>query len=421
MPANSDTNRRDFLKQTATAAGAGLLAGSTRPKRLRAEAGSANERIGIGVIGLGGMGNHHLDVLRAFEQQKWIDLVAVCDVFDDRLDAAAGKTKAKPYKVWTDLLADKGVDAVLLAVPDHWHAPMTIAAAEAGKDIYCEKPMVHWQHFDLAKKVVDTIARTECVMQVGTQLYSHDIWNEIRKKVPALGRLIQFQSTEAKNGPQGAYISMTKSGAVPGKNLDWDMWQGCETTGVEKHAFEKRRFYAFRAYWDYSGGVITDMFPHELTPWVDVLELGFPKRVVTTGGLYHWKDGREVPDTVNLCADYDGGPNVNLQAFMTSAHELPTLVRGQKAALVMTDLDEPVKIIPEGLMAGDAEELKVEQGVALLKHWRNFLECVKTRKKPISNEVLGLQVMAPLCMGVMSYRSGKAMGFDPTGKTIQPC
>ncbi len=399
---------------------AGGLAAATSPRRARA---SANERIRIGAIGCGGMGNHHLGQLLKLKQEGLCEVVAVCDVFSKRLEAAAAKTGGKPHKHWKDVIASEDVDAVLIATPDHWHAPMSIAAAQAGKDIYCEKPMTHWDHLDLAKKVVDAVAANKRVMQVGTQFLADDIWELAQQHLAKLGKVIHVQSSDCRNGPIGCYSPKTNDpAAVPGKTLDWDAWLGCEETRVPKRAYEPGRFFAFRSFWDYSGGVGTDFFPHILTPWVKTLDLGFPKRIVQAGGQYYWEDGREVADIVNMCLDYEGGPTVMVLASLATNEQLPWLIRGQKATFHFNGPTGPLKIVPEKVpgVTGKPEEIKGKRRWDTLPHWRDFLGCVKTRKKPRSHEVLGYRVMSALSGGIKSYRSGKAMRFDAASGQVRP-
>jgi predicted dehydrogenase len=422
MTGASNPNRRDFLKQSAAVAGAGLVAGIAQ-QRARAQAPSANEKIGVGAIGVGGMGSHHLGVLMNLKKEGLVDVVAVCDVYANRLEAAAKKTGGKPYKVWSDLLADKQVDAVLIATPDHWHAPLCIAAAEAGKDIYCEKPMTHWDQLDLARKVVEAVEKNKRVMQVGTQFISDDCWEIAKEKLGMLGKVVHVQSSDCRNGPIGCYSPKSNDPAVrPGENLDWEMWLGCDKTRVPHHAYEPGRFLAFRSFWDYSGGTGTDFFPHILTPWVKVLDLGFPKRVVTAGGRYFWDDGREVPDIVNTCIDYEGGPTVMLTASLATEQNLPWLIRGQKAAMTFASTpSSPVKIIPEKAAGntGETIELKGKRRWSEEQHWRDLIRCIKTREMPRSNQLIGYRVMAALSMGIKSYRTGKAMGFDTQTETVK--
>jgi len=420
MTGSSHSNRREFLKHTVAVAGVTLATGPAG--KARAQAPSPNDRIGIGAIGVGGMGSHHLNVLTNLKKEGLVDIVAVCDVFSNRLQAAAAKTGAKPYKVWTDLLADKRVDAVMIATPDHWHAPMCIAAAEAGKDIYCEKPMTHWDHLDLAKKVVEAVEKYKRVMQVGTQYISDDCWDLAKEKIGLLGKIVHVQSSDCRNGPIGCYSPKSDDPAAkPGETLDWELWLGCEKTRVPKRDYEPGRFMAFRSFWDYSGGIGTDFFPHILTPWVKVLELGFPKRVVTAGGRYFWNDGREVPDIVNTCIDYEGGPTVMLTASLATEQNLPWMIRGQKAAMTFQGAPgSPVKIIPEKAAGGgEPIEIKGQRRWSEEHHWRDFLNAMKTRNKPRSHEVIGYRVMVALSMGIKSYRSGKALSFDPQTDTIK--
>jgi hypothetical protein len=161
------------------------------------------------------------------------------------------------------------------------------------------------------------------------------------------------------------------------------------------------------------------VFPHVFAPWVKVLDLGFPKRVVTLGGLYHSKDWREIPDFVHTCIDYEGGPTVSLLGTTASSREGPMMVRGQKAAMIVRDPTE-VEIIPEEAAGvGKPRVLKGKEPLVLFDHWRGFLKGVRTRRKPIHDETFGYRVMVAIAMGVKSYRSGKALGFDPEQGTVK--
>ncbi len=414
-----DQSRRDFLRHAATVAGTGLVAASL-PHRAKAQSFPANERIGVGLIGLGSMGSSHLMILTLLKEKlrEPVEVVAVCDVHYKRLDETAGKSGAKPYKVWTELLADKQVDAVVIATPDHWHAPMTLAALDAGKDVYCEKPMTHYDHLDLAKKVVETVAAKKRVMQLGTQKLSGGCWPVAKENVASLGKIVQAEGSDCRRGP--TYMPRpTEPTPVPGKTLDWDMWLGCDLTRVPKRPFDRLRLLAFRAFWDYSGGPGTDQFPHVLTPWVKTLDLGFPKRVVTAGGLYFWHDGREVPDTVHTCIDYERGPTVSLFASLASAQNGPMMIRGQKATMNVREPDEVQITRPKEGEGEESEVLRGKEGNFYLNHWRDFLTCMRTRNKPVSNEDIGYRVMVALAMGIKSYRSGKAVGFNPDEGTIK--
>ena len=415
--------RRRFLARSAAAAGGIVLLGANAPVPASGQDAArkgANDRIGVGLIGCGGMGNAHLSALMNLKNGGYpVDIVAVCDVYRPRLEAAAARTGAKPYADWRDLVASRDVDVVGIATPDHWHAPMSIAAAEAGKDIYCEKPMTYWGDMAMTKKVVEAVARNKRVMQVGTQGMSDSIWEQTaeRIKAGAVGKLIHAQASDMRNGDLGVYNPASNDGkAKPGENLDWDMWLG----PAKKRPWEPGRFFAFRSFWDYSGGIGTDFFPHILTPLVRTMELGLPKRVVASGGLYRWKDGRECPDIYNMVIEYADGPSVLLVASIANDTGLPMLIRGHEATV---SFEGPGAVIrPQRAITGDREEEKIERkrGASLEEHYKDLLDCARTRdRKPRSNEELGYRVMAALSMGIMSYREGKVAEFDEASGRIR--
>jgi siroheme synthase (precorrin-2 oxidase/ferrochelatase) len=186
--------RREFLKQAATLASVTILSRSVF---------GANERIGVAVVGCGGMGNAHISTLLSLKQQgEPVDIVAVCDVWQKRLDAAAQRTGAKPVSDYRRILDDKNVDAVCIATPDHWHTKIAVDAMEAGKDVYCEKPMTHWKSLDEPKRIVSTLNRTKRVLQVGTQGMSDSIWEQVAELIKAgeIGTLIQAQAADMRTG-----------------------------------------------------------------------------------------------------------------------------------------------------------------------------------------------------------------------------
>ena len=407
------TTRREFLRQSAVAAGGVALLGSGV---LAAE--DAPAKINIAVIGCGGMGNAHISALTNLKNGGYpVEIVAVSDVYQPRLDAAAARTGATPYKSYKDILARKDIDAISIATPDHWHASITVDAANAGKDVYCEKPMTHWRNLKEAQDVVAAIKKNKRVMQVGTQFMSSSIWEQAseRIKAGAIGRLIHAQASDLRNGPIGCYDPKSNDGkADPSKNLDWDMWLG----PAKKRPWEPGRFFAFRSFWDYSGGCGTDFFPHILTPLIRTMGLTFPKRVMATGGQYQQKDGREIPDIFTITMEYPEGPSVLLLASLSNDSRLPMVVRGYEGTIAL-DLGSAV-IEPQGAVVGDSkkrEEFTATRGYSLEEHFKDFLDCVKSRQKPRSNEVIGYQIMTALHMGIHSYQKGKVMEFDPKTET----
>ncbi len=410
----TEISRREFLQQSAAAAGSvALLGGSAlAADNAPAKPVSPNEVIRIATIGCGGMGNAHLGALTNLKNSGYpVEIVAVSDVYQVRLDAATARTGAKPYSDYRKILERKDIDAVSVAAPDHWHSRITIEAADAGKDVYCEKPMTHWRDLKEAQDVVAAIARNKRVMQVGTQFVSSSLWEETgsRIKSGAIGKVIHAQGSDMRNGPIGVYDPKSNDGqADPTKNLDWKMWLG----PAKKRDWDPGRFFAFRSFWDYSGGCGTDFLPHIMTPLVRTMGLGFPKRVSGTGGQYQLKDGREVPDIFTITMEYADGPSVLLIASLANDSSLPWVIRGHTGTITM-DLGKSV-IAPQKAVTGEApgEEIVAKRGWSLEEHFRDFLDCVKVRRKPRSNEMLGYQVMTALHMGIHSYQTGRSMAFD---------
>jgi predicted dehydrogenase len=413
-----ERSRRDFLRDAAALASVTILAKSVF---------GANDRIGVGVVGCGGMGGAHIGTVRRMKEQgEQVDLVAVCDVWEKRLEGAAKGTGAKPYKDYRKLLEDKSVDAVCIATPDHWHAKIAVDAMEAGKDVYCEKPMTYWKSLDEPKKIVSTLKRTKRVLQVGTQGMSDSIWEQVAELIKAdeIGILIHAQAADMRTGHWSVLCGCEKDidpDAKPGVNLDWDMWLGWQFGLAPKRPWDPSRFFAFRIFWDYSGGIGTDWFPHLLTPLIRAMGLGFPKRVTASGGLYlpEHKVRWEVPDIFQMLIEYPNGPSVLLIASLGNNWGLPMLIRGSKATLVF---EGPGAVIyPQREIVGDRPKKEVarKRGASLEEHWRDFLKSMRTREQPRSNAVLGYYVMTALHMGVRSYIEGRAMEFDEKTETVK--
>ncbi len=411
--------RREFLRQAINLTSVTLLSKSVF---------GANERIGVAVIGCGGIGNAHIGTLLALKQKgEPVDIVAVCDVWQKRLDAAAQRTSAKALRDYRQVLDDKSVDAVCIATPDHWHAKIAIEAMEAGKDVYCEKPMTHWKSLDEPKRFVATQTRTKRVVQVGTQGMSDSIWEQVAELIKAgeIGTLMQAQAADMRTGHWGVLCGCEKDidpDAKPGVNLDWDMWLGWRFGLAPRRAWEPSRYFAFRIFWDYSGGIGTDWFPHLLTPLVRVMGLKFPKRVVASGGIYHpeHKGRWEVPDIFQMVVEYPDGPSIHLMACLGNNWGAPMLLRGSKATLVFEG--NGAVIHPQREILGEVprKEVARTRAASLEEHWRDFLTCVRTREQPRSNAQLGYYVMTALHMGIRSYLQGRAMEFDERSQTVKP-
>ena len=432
MPANNELNRRTFLKTT-SAVGAALGLGGS--------AAGANDRINVGVVGVGGRGTY---VGRTFgkvgQGTSNAQVIAVCDVYQKRLNqnkdmhATQFNTKVDGYLNYNDLIARKDIDAVIVATPDHWHARIAIAAMQAGKDVYCEKPMCHT--IEEVKALIDTVKQTGRVMQVGSQTTSADQWWQAKKAIAdgAIGRMIMSQGSYHRNSIEGEWNYVIDKEAGPNATgeeyLDWKMWLG----GTSDIPYDADRYFRFRKYWDYSGGIATDLFFHVAAPlnicWSSPQ---YPSKVMAGGGICVFKDEREVPDTFHLIAEYPAGHSVVLTSSMANSQHIPGLIRGHEGTIVMVDhgmfegRTDHITLKPERRVVGknDAYKTKfgfddkledkiipVDQKDAMTAHVENFLDSIRTRQKPRLDVETAACAQVLITMAVQSYRQGKVLYFD---------
>ena len=405
MSSTAKITRRSFIKRSAVGAAAattaGLWAGAT------GEVLGANERINMAVIGTGGMGTGHVRQLTEMGQQEPdnVKLIAVCDVYEKRLMNAAKICGGEPYRDYRKLLENQDIDAVVIATPDHWHSRQTIQAMEAGKDVYCQKPMtLYWQE---AKQVVAAVERTNKIVQVGAQGCSDDVWWKAQEQVQAgaLGRLIWSQSGAYRNVKGGDWNYWIDPDAKPGVNLDWDMWLG----PAPKVPWDPERYFRFRKFWDYSGGLATDLLYHSLSHMLIAVGPVFPRRVVASGGIYAHHD-REVPDTFHVLIDYPNDHTMALHATQANEQGLREIIRGEEATMYF---EGPGLVIrPERPFAEGREEIRVAREPRA-DHMHNFLDCVRSREKPHLDEMTGYMTEVAIALSVASYRQKKVKLFDP--------
>lgn len=420
--------RREFVKRSVSAAGAGVVLSN---RTVKGQVVGANDRVTIGVIGVGGRGSDLLRwVMEIGKTKNNAQVVAVSDVYRKRLRRAQETAKCDGYLDYRELINRKDIDAVIIATPDHWHAPMAIEAMKAGKDVYLEKPMTHTA--EEARKVYETTVETKRVLQVGSQTTSSDQWWQARKAITSgmIGSLLLSQGSYHRNSIEGEWNWPIDANAGPnGKGddfIDWKMWLG----SAPQRPFDPDRFFRFRKFWDYSGGIATDLFYHVMAPMnICWGEPQFPHRVVGTGGIYVFKDTREVPDTFMLAADYPSGHSVILSSSMANSTHIPGLIRGRQGTIMMVPDGrfegrvEYITVTPERLFR---KEFKEKYGTIEVKleaeprenHMENFLRCVKTREKPVLDALTAYKAMVPIYMSVKSYREGKVLFFDEKTQKI---
>ena len=427
-------SRRSFLKNTGIAVAA-LAARPAWPKVI-----GANDRINVAVIGLGARGSEHLNLLLEHRANKPdIEIVALCDVYQKRLSMASKKAPgAKTYVHHQEVLQRSDIDAIFTATPDHWHAPITLAAMESGKDVYVEKPMTHT--VEEGKVVAHRAKELKRVVQVGVQGLSWNRWPKVREIIRSgmIGQVVEVEGTYSRNAPGGDWNSgefwsidpAAGPDAAGDEHIDWEQWIG----SAPHRSFDADRFFRFRKYWDYSGGIATDLHYHVVAPLTMAVAEEFPTRVSGMGGKWVYDDKREVPDTFLTAADYPSKWSLTVESSQVNENGPRTMIRGTKATIHLSDEWEGppsrqysyADIIPESSYVDDFVKQNHDSMVRIdgvgnegdLKHVDNFLDCVRTRKQPNCHADLGYKTLIATDLSVRSYRNGKMYYFDSEKEVV---
>lgn len=319
-----EVSRRSFIKKAAI----GSAALSATPLIVTASANeqeiildrtyltetfSANDQIQLGLIGSGIQGIY--DTTAALKVSG-VKLVAVCDLYDGRLDRAKELWGNDIFTTrdYRKLLERKDIDAVIVATPDHWHQKITIDAMKAGKAVYCEKPMV--QNFDEGQAIIKTQKQTGSICQVGSQGMA-SLGNEKAKQLyedGAIGELVMLDMYNDRYSAEGAWQYPIPPDANP-NTIDFDTFLG----NAPKTPYELKRFFRWRNYQDYGTGVAGDLFVHAFSTLNHVISSYGPNRALATGGLRYWNDGRDVPDVTITLYDY---PKTDTHAAFNAAFRI---------------------------------------------------------------------------------------------------
>ena len=400
-----------------------------------------SDRIGLAVIGAGGMGM--ADVNTAL-RIPGVELVAACDVFDGRLDAARERHgdifTTRDYR---EVLARDDIDAVIVGTPDHWHQPISVDALRAGKAVYCEKPMVH--NIAEGRDLIRAQEESGRVFQVGSQGMS-SLGNEKAKELyeeGAIGQLNYAEGFWARNDPIGAWQYPIPVDASE-ETVDWKRFLG----PAPDRPYDPLRIFRWRNYRDYGTGVAGDLFVHLFSSLHFVVSSRGPSRIQAAGGLRYWKDGREVPDVLLGVFDYpetDTHPGFNLSLRVnfvdgTSGSTFLRLV-GSEGAMDVTWTDVVLRknvavdpmdafsqeklaeaaaaedgLPPRVRMLPPAEvRYEVERGYrgAHVDHFFNFFQAIRGGPPVLEDAVFGLRAAAPALACNLSYFEDRIVRWDP--------
>ncbi len=414
--AASGTSRRAFLQtMTVGAAGASLLG---VPAASYARILGANDRLGIGLIGVGRMGRGHLGKV---DRHADTDVVALCDVYAPNLEyATAQHPDARTYADHADLLADETVDAVMVASPDHWHALHAIHACQAGKDVYVEKPTS--VAIAEGRAMVDAARAHGRVVQVGTQQRSGDQFVRAVEIVRSgvLGPISFVRTWNFGNDAPEGIGNPPDSNPPPG--LDWDRWLGpaqarpfnVNRFGVfHDENLNYQRWATFRWFWDYAGGMMTDWGVHllDIVQWA--MDVAYPNAVAASGGTFALTDNRETPDTLQATFTYPGflctyenrvcnGHRLNDEGYGILFHGTEGTLFVNRAYL---------EVIPE--RGRGLEPQRMESGNnSGDAHFANFIDCMRSRRQPVSDIEIGHRSSSTAILGNLAYRVGRSITWD---------
>ncbi len=384
-------NRRTFFM---SAAGVALGARSAL-----ARVQNANDRIRIGVIGTGSRARGLMTLLKRLPGNE---MVAVCDVYDPRMLQAAeiAGTAAARVNDYRRILDDRGIDAVVIGTPDHWHKTVALDAVAAGKDVYVEKPVSHT--IEEGAEMVKAIEASKQIVQTGTQQRSWDHWM-LGKQIVDSGRLGQITFVQTywyQHATAGDYplVEMAK--------LDWKRWLG----GAPDQPFKPERFYQWRHFWDFGGGGITDLMTH----WIDVvhwyMNVDAPLSAEATGHNYKIKLW-EAPDTTTVTLDFPNFMAAYLGTYVSKVDDGGLEFRGERGTLKidrsrLAFYRDDAAYAP-GTLTPEPDIYVRSSGDGTLSHLQNWLDCIRSRKPPNAHIRIGHQAARTSHIANAALRGGR--------------
>jgi len=416
----AEVDRRRFLKAAALAAGPAIIS-----------ARGANQKINIGWIGVGTRGNAALEWLHNAAPDA-VAVTAVCDTYQGYIARAKSRVKSvwgnepATYVDYRDLLADRNVDAVFIMTPEHLHRDMAIASLQAGKHIYLEKPLAHTieEGFD----IVRAWQQSGKVAQVGTQNRSSSLYRKAKELI-GQGMIGQVQYVRAfwyrnslDDAPAWRYLIPPE--ATP-ENTDWTRFLG----SAPKRPWSPERYFQWRLYWDYSGGISTDLLVHQTDIVNFMLDKTTPKSCVASGGIYRWHDDRDVPDTFSAIYEYPDNFHINYSCFFGNDHYgYGEQVCGNEGTIEVMNRQD-LYFYPETFRGKAPAAVAARKPIHLNgkadfgesdgvnNHFRNFIQAILGNEKVIAPPTVGQQAAISGHMATLSFRNRKRIVWDDAAGT----
>lgn len=411
---DNSIDRRDFLKQAAMGTAAFMLA----PSRVL----GANDRVRVGMIGVGGRGQ---ELLRQVIAVPNAELVAIADIYPRRFDEA--KKYAPNLKTFSDhrqLLDQKDIDAVIVASPLHIHTRHFLDTLSAGKDLYSEKTMT-WSVPE-AEQCLAAAKKSDRVVQIGLQHVSDGSLADTKQWIQQgiVGKVTMVESWMSRNTPhgKGQWVRPVPSDVRP-DNVNWEAF----LNGRPSQPFDANKFINWRLFWEFSGGNVTENMIHQMSWIMTLLDLPIPTAAFMSGGVFSEKDGREVPDTIIVTLDFPQDVVLTWQStFSNSRYGLGEHILGSDGTvehvageqnMVTGKSESAIRYFPERANRKDGTAL--EGHTPDQNHMENWIDCVRSRKTPNASVDIGYRTAIVAHMSNLAYRRKERVTWD-MAKTIQP-
>jgi len=417
MYPNDGILRRDVLKGAGAALTATLFTGQIK---------GANDRVAVGFIGLGAMGSGNLGYAMKVPGAQ---PVAVCDVYQPHLERAVEAARkrdvqVKAVKDFREIIADRSIDAVCISTPDHWHAYMAVEACKAGKDVFVEKPASKGVEEGL--KMVQAARKYNRVVQAGTMQRSGGYFQKAAEivKSGAIGEITFCHAF------QSGLISRKGFGNPPDSDppagLDWDMWLGPAPNvpfNANRWGVKTANFPTFRYFWDYAGGAMTDWGVHLIDPLHQCFGDVMPLAISANGSKFYVQDNRDTPDTLlatfrypNFLASYESRTCNPMPMF--GPHGSGTTIHGTEGTIIV--LRRGCWVIPneKSSLTPSTWEKDPAMSEMNVPHWKNFIACIKSREKPISDIETCVRSSTVCLLANLSMRYKSWLDWDEKNWTV---